>query len=404
MADSDHELSSEHEAAEDKQEKRDEIKSRQHAFSPVAFFNDLFSDGEDVKPIIPAELQLGGSSSNTKHKERKGNSKTKEVIDLRDESDGETPPPPSSTSQQQQPVTAQAVLTAVRSMVPDVDPFHLVKLYKDHNRNGDMVVNELLSNNYPLRGGGWKYGYSPEEKAAEQARVAQLAAAKEKKKKAKRSRSSSPDDDEEVDQLASDSEAQDESDSDDDEPARTFTKKEAMDEFAHWANADERQPGSDDYKKAALDQLYRDFNEYAEMQIRATFEKTDLYAPSWFELARLKKEQTLVKLKGRPRDMDAPIKLADGKTKARPEVPASRMLKEEVCWIAAYIEFGGKTYYKRGELQDALKTPVKPPQKTAGGNPPRRPGLKSANRAALKGVPPKKKARRAEVEGDKKSD
>ncbi|BGP14507.1 hypothetical protein JCM10213_003093 [Rhodosporidiobolus nylandii] len=355
---------------------------------------DLLSDGEDIKPVIPPELQLDDASSNTKFKKGKGKQKAPEVIDLCDESDGETPPPPSPSSQQQQPVTAQAVLTAIRSMVPDVEPLHLVQLYKARGRNGDVVVNELLGGNYPLRGGGWKLGYAPGEEDEDEEALPKHKPKKVTPENRKRpAPSSDADDEEEVDELASDYEAGD-YEGGDEGPRRVYTKDEAMDDFSYWADPEARKPGSEDYVKAARDQLYRDFDNVAELQIRQVFEKTDLYAPTWFALARLKKSDDLVTLKSGPRDMDAPIKKPDGTTKERAGAPKSRLLAQEVEWLDAYLKLGGKaTATVNGTRQWKDKSPKKGKAAAKEKNPPRTPREQSATKQQLKGQPKQKKRR-----------
>lgn len=90
----------------------------------------------------------------------------------------------------------------------------------------------------------------------------------------------------------------------------------------------------------SLQQLFRDFNAYAENHIRNRFESDkcgQLYAPTWMELYRLKKSGTLLSLKNGPRDMDKPYRTAGGKERVRKEAPKSKLLKDEIDWLQAYV-------------------------------------------------------------------
>ncbi|GAA6011318.1 hypothetical protein JCM10207_008297 [Rhodosporidiobolus poonsookiae] len=353
------------------------------------------SADEDVKPIV----SRSPSPAQTDDKKDKGKEKdAPAIIDLCDESDGETPPPPGPKAKQR-PSPTQLALSNIRAAVPDVDPKYLVATYKRMSGDADATVNRLFGENYPLRGGGWKWNVegegsgsegSEEEvfevvgvkkkgkggeakekdkgKAKKKAAPAKGKAKKEKKKvikskgKGKKRKapewSSDEEDDSEVDQLASDTEDQgNNSDDEAEEEERTpLTKKEALEQAPFWLDVEERKTGSDDYQKAALDQLYRDFAHVAELQIRSEFESDKnlyFYAPTWFSLRRIKRMGVLLKLKSGPRDLDKPIKTADGKEKARKEVPKSTLLEKEIDWLLAYMNAGGKKIQDEADAEMA---------------------------------------------------
>ncbi|GAA5967032.1 hypothetical protein JCM11641_000419 [Rhodosporidiobolus odoratus] len=384
----------------------DQLASSDHDFE--------FDLDEDIKPLVPSAPPKRTTTS----KARAG---PPEVIDLLDESDGDDDPqaPPATSP-------SHADLTALRSIVPDVDPSYLLKIYVARDRDVEAVVDELIRGNYPLRGkeGEWKLGYAPrdvpereqdnnEEEEEEQELEDEETRLKKKivmakkpveggkkdkgkgkaktpeKKKKKQRRVSTPlpGEDDEVDQLASDDEREDEQESAEEEEIekRVYTKASAVKEAESWLDTEERGPGTDNYKKAALIQLYTDWSAYAELQIRNSFESEkcmSLYAPTWFELARLKKEGVLIKLKSGPRDMSAPIRGTDGEDHARPAPPPSQELDEEVYWLAAFIEFGGKALVESGKIK---KTPAQKPKAPNKEKPKAPKKAQSVSRQALKG-------------------
>ncbi|GAA6037233.1 hypothetical protein JCM8097_008634 [Rhodosporidiobolus ruineniae] len=325
-----------------------------------------------------------------------------------------------------------AILSSIRAVVPDVDPHWLVETYKARGGNADVVVEEFTREgaNYPLRkesGGGWKLGHSPERRK-KKARTPEESEEEEeedelddddeeeeeprrKKKspaKAKKAKTPSPvkkgkkravqvessddedaDDEEEVDQLASDDEAEEE---EEEEELPLLSKEEAMDDRDLWLDVETRKPGGDTYKKAALDQLYWDYNRYVETHIRQIFESdkcSDLYAPAWFELDRLAKDGVLNKRRSGPRDMTKPIRGVDGKEHARPEVPPSKLLNKEKHWLKSYFKHKlHKVPYQPPGLPPKKKKPAPGPA-----TPQRRKIKKSATKQALGGASKKKRAR-----------
>ncbi|GAA5918433.1 hypothetical protein JCM6882_008338 [Rhodosporidiobolus microsporus] len=421
-------------------EERDETLRKMQDLGKKSLFNDdpsMWDDDDlDVKPLLSqGPFGAGGYKAKQEHLG---------VIDLCDQSDGETPPPSSSSKG-----LSQAVLAGIRTVVPDVHPVYLLKLAKmeRHGGNPDSVVNELLASNYPLKQGGWRFG-EPEgvkqrkakkrasdddddDEEEEEQEVEDSDEERERRKKSaakgkgkgkekagagkqkgkKRVEPSDDEDEEEVDQLASDQE-----DEEEEQNLPMLSKKEAYDLKDFYLDADGRKPGGDDYRVAALHQLLRDYDKFAKSHIKQIFESDqclELYAPTWVELLNLMKRGTLNKLKGE-RDLDKPIRGADGKEHARPEVPKSRMLEKEINWLESYMHHKGKfendnpgKAYKPAASPKSKKK-VKPADKA---DPPRPKKKQAATRDELKNgwrgeKQPKKKAKRLDFgyEDDGQSD
>ncbi|POY72422.1 hypothetical protein BMF94_4248 [Rhodotorula taiwanensis] len=311
---------------------------------------------------------------------------------------------------------------AVRNAVPEVDPRVVMSMFTDpsYGGNPDLIVGTLLETNYRLKDGGWKYGYDPKSvlsdddnggrrngnqdelvSTPERAGAASGGAARkpmvQKRVRVEPSEDEAEDDDE-VDQLASDDDhhrqAQDSVEEDD------ITKEQAFERAGYWLDVEERGPMDGTYQKAALNQLFRDYAEYAENHIRDRFESElcgKLYAPTWFELHRLHKSHQLLKLKSGPRDMDAPIQLPDGTKRARKEIKPSRVLKKEKRWLEAYLDYGGRGLKVKKSPQ---ASPVKRKKETAE----QRRARLSKNKAQSQSKPKKKDAARRDTDDDENAD
>lgn len=90
----------------------------------------------------------------------------------------------------------------------------------------------------------------------------------------------------------------------------------------------------------SLNRLHRVFNKYAEVHIRNRFESdaNDYYfAPTFLDLRRLQEHGELIKLKGPPRDMDAPLAIPNGSKRPRKPIEQSKTLEKEVRWLTSYL-------------------------------------------------------------------
>ncbi|GAA5869071.1 hypothetical protein JCM3774_002466 [Rhodotorula dairenensis] len=286
----------------------------------------------------------------------------------------------------------------VRAAIPDVDPLVILDLFKDPTYRGDpnLIAEAILETNYRLRDGGWKWGYDPEvgpgggsdnavaSGSGPQKKQKHLAAAGNDsesdsdgdrapppppragaKQKRVRRHSSDEDEDEQddvhadVDQLASDHDDNAGSDDDDEED---LMYEDVMDQEGYWLDVENRDPPEDTYRKAALNRLFRVFNQYAEIHIRDRFESDAndyFFAPAFLDLKRLQERGELLKLKGQPRDMDGPIVGPDGSKRARKPVEKSKTLEKESRWLTSYLRFGGKGL---GQNKAAKANPPKKPQ------------------------------------------
>ncbi|GAA5976060.1 hypothetical protein JCM10908_005372 [Rhodotorula pacifica] len=288
----------------------------------------------------------------------------------------------------------------VRAAIPDVDARVILEMFQDPQYGGDpdLIALAILESNYPLRDGGWKWGNDPEvgpggngdangcgsgggrdnkqkkrraendsdaDSDKDQDRRAPRPDPREKKQKQARRTASSDEEeqaggeaDDEVDQLASDDEqaagSEEEEESEDE-----ATYEDVMDQEGYWLDVVTRDAPEDSYRKAALNQLFREYNKYAENYIRSRFESDECdyyYAPTWLDLRRMQKDGTLLKLKGPPRDMDAPIILNDGTKRARKPVEKSKTLQKEMRWLGKYLHFGGRGLKQK---KDPKKSPAK---------------------------------------------
>ncbi|GAA6003202.1 uncharacterized protein JCM10292_002917 [Rhodotorula paludigena] len=310
------------------------------------------SDDEDVKPVI------GPSRKSTEKEVDLG---FMELSSDSEPEDGRRAPNVKQSSSSSG--TSHAALSALRECFPDIDPQYLVALFHERERNQEVVADELMRTNYRLRGGGWKFGRAPtpeqEEQGEEEDELDELereyarttaqqaveAGNKDKSGKAKARKAPSPspeeEDEDEEDQLASGAEDEDA----DGDPRFTYTAEEALDDEEYWLDPEGRKPGGEKYHKAALEQLFRDYDEYTESHLRQLFDQAEmLYAPAWFASLALKKQSQLVKLRGNRRDMEH-VRDKDGKLKERKSAESSRLLEQEVAWLEAYLA-GGNT--KRG--------------------------------------------------------
>ncbi|BGP23433.1 splicing coactivator [Rhodotorula toruloides] len=319
-------------------------------FSAIALNDDwLDSCSEfDVKPVVP---KAGLSSSEDKGKGKApcaSSSKDIEVLELPSGAESEN-----NSQQKRKKSKLERDLSRIRAVVPDAHSSWLIKLYRDPSfeRDPNRIVEELLTSNYPLRDGGWKYSRDEGEKGKQEggkssknkSEVEKANAKKaEVEEKGKRKQRGSEDEDEEVDQLDEDEEQA--ADDEDEDEAKEYTMEEAIAEAEYWLGNVNRKFGDDAYRKAALLQLFRDYNAYAENHIRNRFESDkcgQLYSPTWMELYRLKKAGDLLPLKNGPRDMDKPYKAVGGKEKMRKEAPRNKLLKEEIDWLEAYVVHNG---------------------------------------------------------------
>ncbi|GAA5834094.1 hypothetical protein JCM11251_003616 [Rhodosporidiobolus azoricus] len=382
---------------------------------------------EDVKPLV-RDGPWGAGSFRPKPKNLG-------VVDLCDESDGKTPPPPPPGKG-----VSRETLAAVRAVVPDVCPRHLLALAKQpRHMEGDpnAIANELFASNYPLRGGGYKYG-DPDEGAASKGRGRSnimedekeveeeeeemerekvesrkrsagkkegegKAKALERSVKGKKRVASSGDEDEdeeEVDQLASTDEAEE----GEEDEVPLLSKDEAFRLKVAYLDAEGRKAGSEDYRKAALTQLSRDFNTFSMSHLKQIFmsdQCLELYAPTWAECCSLKRQGLLNRITT-ARDMDKPIRGADGKEHPRAEVPKSKMLAKEVHWLESYIHHKGKfdepVAGKKYKPVPALPKQRKKVKKNGDEGLPPSKKKQAATRQELEsgwhGVKPKKKKRR----------
>ncbi|GJN87339.1 hypothetical protein Rhopal_000288-T1 [Rhodotorula paludigena] len=310
------------------------------------------SNDEDVKPVI---------GPSRKSKEKEVDLGVMELSSDSESEDGHRAPKMKQTASSSG--TSHAALSALRECFPDIDPQYLVTLFHKRERNQEVVADELMRTNYRLRGGEWKFGRAPtpeqEEHGEEEDELdaleqeyartkAQQGVEAEKgktgKAKARKAPSPSPspeEDEDEEDQLASGAEEEDQ----DGGPSFAYTAQEALDDEEYWLDPEGRKPGGEKYHKAALEQLFRDYDEYTESHLRQLFDQAEmLYAPAWFASLALKKQNQLVKLRGNRRDMEH-VRDKDGKLKERKSVESSRLLEQEVAWLEAYLA-GGNT--KRG--------------------------------------------------------
>ncbi|BGO90258.1 hypothetical protein NBRC10512_004779 [Rhodotorula toruloides] len=334
--------------------------------SAIAANDDwLDSDSElDVKPVVP---KVGPSSSKDKGK-GKGKAPRAEVIELSSGSESED-----SSQKEREQSKLERDLSRVRAVVPDAHSKWLIKLYRDPRFECDpnRIVEELLTSNYPLRNGGWKHPREETERGqqkkgnGESPTKKKQAGSDKDKGKNKRTHRDSEDEDEEVDQLDSDEEQA--ADDEDEDDAKEYTREEAVQEAKYWLGNVNRKFGDDAYRKAALLQLFRDYNAYAENHIRNRFESDkcgQLYAPTWMELYRLKKAGDLLPLKNGPRDMDKPYTTADGKKVMRKEAPKSKLLQDEITWLQAYVNYGGcKLEANRKKPRPDMVAPERPSPK-----------------------------------------
>ncbi|BGP38546.1 hypothetical protein JCM10450v2_002495 [Rhodotorula kratochvilovae] len=261
----------------------------------------------DQKPLLPAPSPAPAA---TKDKgKNKARVLTPEVLELSSGSDAEADAAVAAAQRARD--GAHAALSQIRQMVPDVDPQFLLRMWVRCGRVPDR----------------------PRVEADELA-----------------------DDEDEVDELASDEDAAGEG-----EDEIVYTYDEAVDEEDYWLDVDQHAPGGNSYQKAALIQLFRDYDNITEAHIRKLFEQFEmLYAPAWFALYRLKKQGVLVELRGGPRDMDY-IRSADGKVRKRDEGPQSKLLLREIAWLDAYVNGGG---CKREAARNAPKEQqADPPRK-----------------------------------------
>ncbi|GAA5873766.1 hypothetical protein JCM8547_005943 [Rhodosporidiobolus lusitaniae] len=124
-----------------------------------------------------------------------------------------------------------------------------------------------------------------------------------------------------------------------------MSKEKTEQEFAFWNDVG-RKPGNAAYEKAALDQLLRDYPMGSKTHIKQVFKSDQggqFYVPTWFHLANMRRRGVLNQLKT-ARDLDKPIRTADGKEKARPKPPKSNLLKHEINWLYNYTHHGFKTH------------------------------------------------------------
>ncbi|GAA6050773.1 hypothetical protein JCM3770_001638 [Rhodotorula araucariae] len=291
----------------------------------------------------------------------RAHARTCEVIELSSGSDAEADTAAAAATAQRD--GAHAALTQIRALVPDVDPQFLLRTWVRCGRVPEQCVDALLGENYPLRGGGWKLGRVPREDADGEAESEVEARTQGKKRQAGRGsdggeekkakgkgkgkvRARRPQSDDETDELADDENEVDELASDDDAPGEdddevVYTFEEAVDEEDYWLDVEQHAPGGNNYHKAALLQLFRDYDNITEAHIRKLFDHNEmLYVPTWFALHRLKKQGVLVELRGGPRDMEH-VRTSDGKIRKRDEGPQSKLLHQEYAWLVAYVEGGG---------------------------------------------------------------
>lgn len=178
---------------------------------------------------------------------RASSSKAAEVIELSSDSENE-----GHSQQKRGQSQLERDLSLVRAVIPDAHSKWLIKLYRDprFERDPERIVDELLTNNYPLKTGGWKYPRDGGEEG--QQKKADSASPKKKQVnegKGKRKQRDSDDDDEEVDQL--DSDGAQAADDGDEEEVREYTAEEAIERAAYWLGNVNRKFGDDDYRKAA---------------------------------------------------------------------------------------------------------------------------------------------------------
>ncbi|GAA5852371.1 hypothetical protein JCM9279_001179 [Rhodotorula babjevae] len=341
---------------------------------------------DDRKPLFP----IPTTDARTKAK-KPARASTPEVLELSsgsDDDDNVTAQLVAVRAQQdaadakraERKARADAARELIVAAVPDADEVFLAKAFARCGHDANKTVDDVLGTNYPLRGGGWNFGKAPQQRRdqrgvlesdqddddsdselevtapakGKQRKAAPLEApAKDKRKnkddavvakKVKGKKRVRPQSDEsEVDQLASDSDtdAARSSDDGDDEPAIVYTKDDALDEETYWLDPQQHKAGGDSYRKAALKQLFRDYETVTQGQIRKLFDKYhELYAPAWMALWRKKKADDLVELRGSARDADY-IHLPNGRVKKRDPGPRSKFLDREIAWLEKYVAVGG---------------------------------------------------------------